>query len=274
MAKQIVGFDVTISCAKEENYMEVGKALAPIFKKFVFQQEEGEGGYKHWQVRGHLFKQKTEAQAINQFADKLWNGHWSVTSTAVHSSNGKFNYCMKEDSRIDGPWKEGDEAWDEAPVATKQLKEMMEKPLLPFQEKIIEIAKQWDTRLIHVVICKQGNVGKSMLCELMEFKKLAYEIPPMNDMQDIMQCCMGIRPQKCYLIDMPKAMKKEKLAGFYAGLESLKNGVCYDKRYAFKKRRMDRPQIIVFTNCHPDSDLLSADRWKIWNIEDFDLKEP
>ena len=34
-------------------------------------------------------------------------------------------------------------------------------------------------------------------------------------------------PQKAYIIDMPPGMKKDKLADFYAGLESIKNGVTF-----------------------------------------------
>jgi len=81
-----------------------------------------------------------------------------------------------------------------------------------------------------------------------------------------MQCCMGIPPQKAYLIDMPRGMKKEKLAGFYSGLEALKNGTMYDKRHSFRKRRIDRPQIWVFTNHIPDVTLMSRDRWIIYQM--------
>lgn len=95
----------------------------------------------------------------------------------------------------------------------------------------------------------------------------------MNDMQDIMQCCMGIPGQKCYIIDMPRALKKEKLAGFFSGLEALKNGVMYDKRHSFKKRRIDRPQIVVFTNSYPDTSLLSPDRWVIYTMRERDLSQ-
>ena len=70
-------------------------------------------------------------------------------------------------------------------------------------------------------------------------------------MCDIMEFAHSFPAQKAYIIDMPRGMKKDKLADFYAGLESIKNGVTYDKRYVGKKRRMDRPQIMVFTNSLP-----------------------
>jgi len=61
-------------------------------------------------------------------------------------------------------------------------------------------------------------------------------------------------------------MRKEKLYDFYSGIESLKNGYMYDKRYQFKDRWIDRPQIIIFSNMMPDFSMLSQDRWKVWQI--------
>ena len=56
-------------------------------------------------------------------------------------------------------------------------------------------------------------------------------------------------------------MPKERLAGFYAGIEALKDGKAYDKRYAFKKKRMNRPKVIILTNREPDLTYLSEDCW-------------
>ena len=59
---------------------------------------------------------------------------------------------------------------------------------------------------------------------------------------------------------MPRAMPKWHLAEFYAGLESIKNGCAYDKRYSFKKQRFNRPQILVFSNQMPYFKMLTQDR--------------
>ena len=70
---------------------------------------------------------------------------------------------------------------------------------------------------------------------------------------------------------MPRGMKKDRLGDFYAGIEVIKNGVAYDKRYAAKKIRFDRPRIIVFTNMMPNLDLMSKDRWALWEIKNNKL---
>lgn len=86
-----------------------------------------------------------------------------------------------------------------------------------------------------------------------------------------MAMCMCKPPSRCYLIDMPRAMKKEKLYDFFSGIESLKNGYMYDKRYQFKDKWIDRPQIILFTNTDPDLRMFSVDRWDFWTIKDKKL---
>lgn len=226
--------------------------------KWVFQLEQGESGYIHYQGRINMIKPKRPELAARIWQEILPGIHISPTSNACKT----FNYVMKADSRIEGPWS------DETPIQrlTPQLVDFLEHEMYGWQKDVMELCYQQDFRQIHVILDEIGNTGKSILAEFLEYKGLAYEIPMMNNMEDIMQCAMGIAPQKCYLIDMPKGLKKEKLASFYAGIECLKNGAMYDKRYAFKKRRIARPQIIVFTNAMPDFGLLSLDRWAVHRI--------
>lgn len=263
----IVGFDLTIAVSKStDNHLTVIGVLKQIFKKWVFQREVGESsGFDHWQVRGHLWKATTKDCAVRKFRELCWNAHWSETTKGVHQGNN-FNYMMKADTRIDGPWSSEDEDFEDPPVMTRQLLSFLQHELYPWQKQIYLEVQELEDRYIKLVIEKAGNNGKSIFCEYLEYQRLAYEIPPMSNMEDIMQCAMCIKPQKCYVIDMPRAMKKDKLAGFYSGLEALKNGTMYDKRHHFEKRRIDRPQILVFTNRFPDIELMSLDRWKIWEL--------
>lgn len=262
----LVGFDISISLTKSTNdYRVVANNLKQIFKKWAFQKEIGESGYEHWQVRGHLWKPTTLNNACTKFRELTWNGHWSITSGNTHSGNN-FNYVMKADTRISGPWT-SEEELEKPKEITRQLKTFMGYLKYSWQIQIENSIQEEDDRHIKVIVDTVGNIGKSIFAEYLEYKDLGYEIPPMICMEDIMQCAMGIKPQKCYIIDMPRGMKKEKLAGFYSGLEALKNGVMYDKRYKFEKRRIDRPQILVFTNKMPDLTLMSPDRWIIWNMK-------
>lgn len=267
--QQVVGWDVTIPKDRYEDWRQLGKELNGWCKKWVFQEEKGAGGYEHWQVRLHLMGRRTLASMKTELAQEggpMYDvgGHWSITSSGVHLNN-KFNYVMKKDSRVSGPWKDGD--YEEPPVLTRQLRRFRECELYPWQQQVIDWCMQEDDRFVRLVHDPPGNSGKSILAEYLEYLGLAFEMPSMRLMEDIMQFCYSFKSQKAYLIDMPRAMKKDKLGEFYAGLECLKNGVCYDKRYTGKKRRMDRPQVIVFTNVLPEFSFLSPDRWSVWTMQ-------
>ncbi|MDC0525367.1 hypothetical protein OAO87_00115 [bacterium] len=189
-------------------------------------------------------------------------GHWSVTSTGVHKGPKSFAYVVKEDTRIEGPW-DDTSLVQEKPPLTRQLQRFMEHEFYPWQDTCYKLVQEEDDRWIHLIFDEVGNVGKSVFLEFLEYQGLAFEMPPLRHMEDIMEFAHSFPVQKAYIIDMPRGMKKDKLADFYAGLESIKNGVTYDKRYVGKKRRMDRPQIMVFTNSLPVFELMSMDRWRI-----------
>lgn len=268
---QVVGWDITIPKDKWEDWKHLGKALNEWCKKWVFQLEKGEEtGYEHWQVRVHLVQKKTQAGMLGLFKKEqgpIWDigGRWSITSAGVHLNNG-FNYVMKKDTRLEGPWKDSD--YEDPPKLTRQLRNFMQHEMYPWQAQVTEWCHQEDDRSIKLIYDPIGNSGKSILAEYLEYVGLGFDMPSMRVMEDIMQFCYSFKDQKAYLIDMPRAMKKDKLGEFYAGLECLKNGVCYDKRYCGKKRRFDRPQVIVFTNVLPCFQFLSADRWSVWQMQE------
>lgn len=272
----IAAYDETMNAADETTMLdddaddvrkgydrdEVIAMLKDWCKLWVFQLEKGEAtGYIHWQCRVSLIKKKRLSAVLKLVKEGKLFGHWSPTSNKVHNGNN-FNYVMKEDTRLAGPWKDS----DDIKVLTKQLKEFLTFDLRPYQRYIFETAQKFDKRSIHIVYDSVGNVGKSIFGEFMEFYDLAEEIPPFRMMDDIFQwvCTRPIR--QSYFVDMPRGMKKDRLGDFYSGIEIIKNGVAYDKRYSGKKIRFDRPQIFVFTNTLPHFDLMSRERWVILNI--------
>ena len=185
------------------------------------------------------------------------------------STSLPFSVQTKEPTRVAGPWK--DEDFMEKPPMTKRLQKVVNCGLREWQTQVKDLISVYDDRTIIMIVDVEGNCDKSAFAEYMEYEGLAYEIPPMRLMEDIMACCMSIPTQTCYMVDLPIAMKKDKLSDFFSGLECLKNGVMYDKRYKFKKKRIDCPQVIVFSNKYPDKNYLSPDRWEMYNIVDNKL---
>lgn len=225
-------------------------------KKWCFQLEDGETGYKHFQGR-ISFKTKQRLSSCKKVHDVA---HWTPTSS-VNRDN--MFYVMKDDTKIAGPW--ADQATVDEDYIPRQVREM--KVLRPWQQTIIDKSTVWDTRTVNVVIDKTGGKGKTCLMSYMMAHKLGKKIPYVNCHKDLMRMAYCVGVSRCYVLDLPRAVDKTRLASLYAGIEELKSGWCYDDRYTFKQRMFDCPNIWLFTNKDPDLNLLSRDRWRTWKID-------
>lgn len=230
------------------------KLLRQHCKKYCFQEEEGKSGFKHYQGRFSL-KVKCRMNGV-----KAWMPNATHLSATSNANKGNMFYVMKDDTRIHGPWKDSDEDI----YIPRQIREI--KQLYPWQQHIVDNYDTWDTRTINVIYDQKGNNGKSILCGYMRAHKKGFVLPFCNDYKDIMRMIMCVPTKRCYLMDMPRAINKDKLYQMYSAIETIKNGYAYDDRYHFKEKVFDCPNIWVFTNMLPDLNLLSSDRWKIWNI--------
>lgn len=239
---------------------DIRQRLNGIAKKYVFQLEQGDTGYLHYQGRMSLIKKRRKNEALALFITPP--NYFEPTISSEHKKSAF--YQMKVDTRLDGPFRDD----DEIKVETKQLKIFKGYTLRPYQKAILDECSQFDMRKINLVWDDIGNCGKSLLSELLEYNGLAEEVPPFRMMDDIFQWVCSRPIKKAYIVDMPRGMKKDRLGDFYSGIEVIKNGVAYDKRYNAKKKRFDRPRIFVFTNTLPNLDLMSKDRWEIWKIKE------
>lgn len=266
----VVGFDVTIS-SKElgdlqyDQYKVVGRALREVATKFVFQLEESKDGYVHYQCRYRVSERIRVNAHIAQCRETLLNGHISITSAEVHQGNN-FNYVMKSTGRLDGPWDDRNDCFtpDPPPPSTRQLREFLKCELRPWQLQVLSWCTEWDMRTIKIVVDPVGNFGKSIFAEYLEFKQLAVDLMYTDNIKEVMQQVHGQKKRSAYIVDLPRAINQRAMAQFIAGLELLKNGVCYDPRYEWKKVRFDRPMVIVFCNIHPSLKHLSPDRYESW----------
>lgn len=234
-------------------------------KKWTFQLEKGEEtGKLHFQGRVSL---KTKTRLSTMIRQHL-GFHWSITSN--NCKNDVFYVC-KDETRILGPWSDKD-------VAPKVLPQHKVDKWFHFQQYIIDsIEAPMDTRTVNCVIDPEGNNGKSTLLGFLDHQRLACKIPFCNEFRDIMRLVMNKQTAfyeikrcyyKCFFIDIPRAMKQDKLQGMYSAIESLKDGYVYDDRYSFKDMHFESPVVWVFMNTKPNVNYLSKDRWKFWSIND------
>uniref|UniRef100_UPI004047DAAD hypothetical protein n=1 Tax=Polynucleobacter sp. TaxID=2029855 RepID=UPI004047DAAD len=251
-------------CCYDFTYHDIDKTAKDIIlllnlhcKKWCFQKEKGEEtGKEHWQGRFSLKIKKRR----NNIPMNL--GHYSPTSTV--NKDNDFYVC-KEETRIEGPYKDDDEVI----YIPRQIREI--DTLYPWQESIINKMNVWDTRTINQVYDPTGNIGKTTLIGYCRAYKLATKIPMCNDFNKVMEMVMCMPTAKNYIFDFPKCLSKENLRGLYAAIEEIKNGYAYDTRYSFKDKFFDSPNIWIFSNEPPNYDYLSSDRWKLWMVKNNEL---
>lgn len=258
---QVCTYDFTLF--DEISIIGIRNTLKEVAKKYAFQQEKGEEtGRLHFQGRISLKVKKRQPELIKILSNHGWvKFHISITSN--ENRDNSF-YVMKADTRVDGPFTDENEIY-----VPKDISKIT--ALRPWQSTLIERLNTYDERVIDIVFDEKGNIGKSTLTRYMMLFSGAELLPFCNDYKDIMRMAFDIGPKPIYLIDMPRAISKEKLFQFFSAIETLKSGYCYDDRYNFKRRIFDRPRICIFTNTYPDTTLLSNDMWKIWSINENEL---
>lgn len=253
-------YDFTAPFERNRDEQIIQKWLNSTCKRWCFQLEKGEQGYEHYQGRCSFIK-KIRLTALVKQKD-IKGCHWSVTASCNKTN---MFYVMKEETRIKGPWKSADKARF-IPRHIACIKEWY-----PWQQSVLDISKVRDDRHINVIYDREGNHGKTTLALHMQVHGLARLLPYCNDNKELLQMVFGMPTSECYIIDLPRAINKKKLAGMFSAIESVKNGWVYDQRYRYQEKYFNAPVVWVFSNDEIDSRYLSIDRWIPWTINGLEL---
>lgn len=121
-----------------------------------------------------------------------------------------------------------------------------------------------------VIIETFGNTGKSAYSKYLEASHKADYCPVIsNDINDYTGYCLKY-PADAYCFDIPRAVSIKQANAMWSGIEMIKNGCLYERRYHPEKKWIEPPKIIIFTNEEPDLSMLSRDRWVIRYIQPGD----
>jgi len=242
--------------------------LKKLAKRFCFQKEKGNTtGYIHYQGRFSLIKKHRKCELLKLFDVMPVPNYLEPTVNEVHYRGDMF-YVMKDETRVEGPW---NDKYEELFIP-RQYEGLIDK-LYPYQQTIYNSINQFESRQINLIYDPKGNNGKSSIAAVCELYGGGIDMPPINDMKELMQvicdeCYERTRNPGVVLIDLPRALDKTRLYGIYSAIEQVKKGKLYDTRYHFRKWWINSPQIWVFTNIMPDLNMLSQDRWNVFTIDD------
>ncbi len=231
----VYGYDFRYSADSVE-LDQILDDLKEVAKKYVFQLEEGDSGYKHYQGRLSLIKKRRKHEALRLFSHPP--NYLEPTNTSEYLTGDAF-YQTKKDTRILGPWSDQDKEL----YIPRQIREI--ENLYPFQQKIVDSVCGWDKRSINLVFDPNGCNGKSILVGYLRAHALARCLPPLNDSKDMLRMVCDLPTSRCYIIDMPRCMNKDRLFGFYSAIETIKDGYAYDDRYSFREKVFDCPNVWI-----------------------------
>lgn len=257
-----------------EEYYDIGalkKWLRENAKYWVFQLEQGDGGYKHWQGRFSLRKKRYRPELLKLFNETgLKEPNFWQPTIKDEAKSKSFSYVLKADTRLLGPFKDTDPS--EQPTADYIPSHLRNLTLKEWQQFVIDSKKKRNLRKINLIFDPVGNRGKSVVASVAELYHGGIDMPPINDFKEMVallcNICMdtNVRDPGLIFIDMPRAQRKDQLFGLYSAIEQIKKGKLYDTRHHYKCWWIEVPEIWVFSNTLPDMEYLSFDRWKLWEF--------
>jgi len=202
--------------------------------------------------------------------------HWSCTSKAAGTS---FDYVMKEESRILGPWMDKSSAPKGSHI-TWDVKNITYETLNPWQTTLDDMLFQKEIdgsvkvirkiRDINVILQPAGNLGKSTYTRWAHFIRGTSKCNAFNNYKDLIQFVgsifMSEGDKPVWFFDIPKGMTADKLHDIIVAIEDIKSGNVSDTRHKGRDLYMNPPRIVIFTNNELPWHLLSKDKWVVHTI--------
>lgn len=233
--------------------------------RFCFQLERGDDeGKLHWQCRVQLSVRKRTTTLARALATALDLPVGLFTVRPEHDAAASALYCMKEDTRVAGPWAD-------RPIYMGRDLTCMRDPL-PWQREVIRMIKaEPDDRSIIWIYNASGNVGKSKLCKWLRWGELATRIG-LGTATQIKTSAIEKGAHRCYIVDLPRVRgSDETQAALFSALEDIKNGWVESSMYGKSAELlMEPPHVVVFSNDMPKLSYASLDRWKVFTIDDVE----
>lgn len=257
---------------KSDNIVELIKEESEkVAKKYVFQLEkttvtEGEETHDNWHYQGYwnLKERKRLSTLINEVKDSMPGIHISIASK--NGIEALKKYCMKEDTRVKGPW--GDKGFKYTKQYDPKKDDSLIVNLRPWQQKLKDIIlnDKPNDRKIMWVYDDKGGVGKSSFTKYM---LVWYGIPDydISDKKDILAQVSEEMRHKAYIFDLSRTKgKKQDMDDVYSAIEQIKNGVVKNTKYKVSRQVMNIPHVIVFSNYPYNKEKMSQDRWSLYKI--------
>lgn len=274
--------------------------LSSEMKYLVFQQEKAKTGRLHYQCFVY-FKNEKSLRACKEHLPP--GVHLEVCKGTVDDN---YDYCTKEDSRVDGPWEYGKKPanpGDKIKKLQEHHKEILEymkgcerfSDLLihPNYSRYVSGKMDWARSAYHII----RNQIEPVQLQLRSWQSdLLYKVAMQDTSRSVWWIVdiKGGRGKTTFTkycrhhFNAFTPQLNHKTASFlydrqelviidiprhtgdelvpYGLIESLKNGFITSDKYVPLQKEFNPPMVIIFSNHQPDLDKLSADRWRVFTL--------
>lgn len=231
-------------------------------KQWVFQLERGsETGYLHYQMRYNLHEKARKPPLPVE-----WTAHYTPTNTSVAKGRKKFDYVIKADTRVEGPWSDQDQSYIPPDVPTE---------LLAWQQRCVYRLAEQNDRQILFMEDQRGGAGKSKLIRWLIANHNGIYIPPTcenaQQMGGFFYAATRKDPsiERFVVIDCPRFSTRKTWEKLAMVIEQIKDGYACDGRNVARVTLVRQPRVLVALNGLPEGieleQLFTFDKIVRWN---------
>lgn len=233
-----------------ENITTLETLFNKICKEYVFQEEIGENGTPH--LQGSIFLYKPMRWTEFNLPKEI---HWEKT----RCKNAAMAYCEKTATNNGKCYKKMPETYFNDDILTINELKPWQRDL---EEKIIE---KPNNRTVTWIYDKKGGEGKTSFVKYM-IKKYHEQIlfcrgGKRADIINLLENS-DIKNMRCFIFDLPR--DNDKIS--YVAIEEIKDGLICNTKFKSGCKIFNSPHVIIFSNCLPETQYLSIDRWDIYTI--------
>lgn len=184
----------------------------------------------------------------------------NVSPASKEGQTALKKYCMKDASRIAGPWHDSD-----GPVPLKVLDE---KQFHQWQKEMNDwVSGEPDDRSIIWVTDMEGGHGKTQWARWQFIKNNACVIRYAK-FSDMVQVIASNKHRRTYIFDLSRTKPSDfKMDDLHSLCEALKDGLITVGKYQSTSWAQNTAHVIVLSNFPPTKGVFSADRLQSWTLE-------
>lgn len=239
-----------------EEQPTVAKCMDTIGKDYIYQLEKcPTSGATHYQIFVKLQTKKRTDELCKLLNSMCLKG---AECSPAKDTSALSTYCMKENTRIAGPWSNKPIYLGEDLITIDQM--------YGWQKHILSlVAAKPNDRKIEWYYDSKGGAGKSSLSKYLYFHHDIITLT-IGKASDILNLVYKMQGRKMYIFDISRTVTAGVMTELYAAMEAVKNGYFVNTKYDTGVCCMARPHVIVFSNMMPKRSALSEDRWDIYDM--------